>query len=316
VKIPPFFFFPANSWKHKNHETLLLAYGIYRDRSLADGVEPWPLLLTGHEDDRWRELQDLAATLGLLGEGAVQFRGYVPPREFSALWRSAGALVFPSLHEGFGIPLLEAMQHDLAVLTNREGSLPEVGGEACLYADARRPQSLADAMTRVAADAGLRAELVTKGRKRLEDFSLTRESNHLLDAILKLVGSREAHRSRCKGIFADGWMERWALLALPDPVLVGTQRGRLILRFHALPAPRRLRLRAATALALGTFDLPAGQPGYEISVDFLPAGGALHLEVLDAANLAWSDPRMHGVHLETAVMRRSTGEEYSLFPVP
>ena len=120
-KSAPFFFYPANAWKHKNHETLLLAYGIYRAGALAAGQTPWPLLLTGHEDERWRELRALSETLGLLGHNAVRFRGYVAPHEFGRLWETAGALVFPSLHEGFGIPLLEAMQHDLPVLTQRRG---------------------------------------------------------------------------------------------------------------------------------------------------------------------------------------------------
>ena len=51
----PFFFYPANAWRHKNHEVLLLAYGIYRAGAVAAGTVPWPLVLTGHEDERWAE---------------------------------------------------------------------------------------------------------------------------------------------------------------------------------------------------------------------------------------------------------------------
>ena len=115
----PFFFYPANAWRHKNHEVLLVAYGLYRAGATAAGLTPWPLVLTGHEDARWEQMRGLARTLGLLGDDAVRFAGYVPPAEFARLWDAAGALVFPSLHEGFGIPLLEAMQHDLPVLTQR-----------------------------------------------------------------------------------------------------------------------------------------------------------------------------------------------------
>ena len=309
----PFFFYPANAWQHKNHETLLLAYGIYRAGALAAGRTPWPLLLTGHEDERWEELRALAGTLDLLGEDAVRFRGYVAPQEFGRLWETAGALVFPSLHEGFGIPLLEAMQHDLPVLTSRDGSLPEVGADACLYADARRPEALADAMTRLATDAALRRQLVAAGRRRLRDFSLDRESTHLLDAIVELSRAALPYRPFVRGIFPDGWTEREALLALPGSPADAPLPGRLTLRFNPMPVPRRLRLRAGNFVALGGFDLPPDRLDHEISVDFCPPGGGLFLEVPDAANLNAADARLHGVRLRSADLRMADGREFALF---
>ena len=313
---PPFFFYPANAWKHKNHETLLLAYGIYRARALADGVPPWGLVLTGHEDARWEEIRALAGTLGLLGPGGVEFRGYVPPHEFGRLWETAGALVFPSLHEGFGIPLLEAMQHDLPVLSSPDGSLAEVGADACLYADARRPEAFADAMTRLATDDSLRQRLVAAGRHRLGDFSLDRESGHLLDAIVDLARSAPPYRPFTRGIFPDGWTERTALLGLPGAPSDPPARGTLALRFRPMPAPRRLRLRAGRDIALGGFDLPADRPDHAISFGFRAQGGALTLEIPDAANLNPADARLHGVCLLSADLRLDDGREWSLFGAP
>lgn len=312
-KPAPFFFYPANSWKHKNHETLLLAYGIYHAAAVAKGQTPWPLLLTGHEDERWLELRALAGTLGLRQDEAVRFRGYVAPREFGRLWETAGALVFPSLHEGFGIPLLEAMQHDLPVLASGEGSLSEVGADACLYADARRPEALAEGMTRLATDATLRARLVAAGRRRLRDFSLDRESGHLLDAIVELSQSARPYRPHIRGIFPDGWTEGSALLALPGSPADAPVSGTLTLRFHPMPAPRRLRLRAGRFAALGSFDLPPDRVDHAISVDFRPRGEALFLEVPDAANLNPADARVHGVCLRSVDLRLADGREYSLF---
>ena len=309
----PFFFYPANSWKHKNHEVLLLAYGMYRAGATAAGVKPWPLVLTGHPDARWEELRGLARTLGLSEEQGVRFFGYVPAHLFGRLWEEAGALVFPSLHEGFGIPLLEAMQHDLPILCSGDGSLPEVGADACLFADARRPDSLAEAMTRLATDPALRQRLVAAGRRRLRDFSLARESGHLLDAILDLSRAAPPYRPVTRGIFPDGWTERLALLAVP----VGVPDGsvcRLTLRFYPLGDPRRLRLRLGASGALGSFLLPPHQPDHEISVEFQAAGGALAMEVPDAANLSPTDPRLHGVHLRSVCLRMADGQEYSLFP--
>ncbi len=307
----PFFFYPANAWRHKNHETLLVAYGLYRAGALAAGVVPWPLALTGHEDARWQEMRALARTLGLLGEDAVRFVGYVPAWEFGRLWATAGALVFPSLHEGFGIPLLEAMQHDVPVLCSGDGSLPEVGADACLFVDARRPEALADGMTRLATDAALRRRLVEAGRRRRADFSQDHEAGRLLDVIVALAKTPPPYRPFLRGIFPDGWTEPAALVALPAGGN-GSAPGTLTLRFHPMPAPRRLRLRTADAV-FGGFDLRPDQAEQHITVEFQPRGGALWLDVPDAANLNAGDARVHGVCLRSIGLRLADGREYSLF---
>ena len=310
----PFFFYPANAWKHKNHEALLLAYGIYRAGELAAGRTPWPLVCTGHEDERFAEIRALAGTLDLSGEGGASFRGYVPPDEFGRLWETAGALVFPSLHEGFGIPLVEAMAHDLPILTTRDGSLPEVGADACLYADARRPEEFAAAMTQLANDPDLRRDLVLAGRRRRRDFSLDRESTHLLDAITELARQTPPYRPLVRGVFPDGWTEGLAMFALPDlPTGHRPATTRLTLRFHPMPAPRRVRLRAGRTTALGSFQLPAFQSDHAVTVDFRPNQGALWMEVPDAANLDAGDGRVHGVRLHSAELRTAGGETISLF---
>ena len=310
----PFFFYPANAWKHKNHEALLLAYGIYRAGERDAGRTAWPLVCTGHEDDRFREMRALAATLDLDGEGGASFRGYVPADEFGRLWETAGALVFPSLHEGFGIPLVEAMEHDLPVLTTREGSLPEVGANACLYADARRPEEFAAAMTRLANDPALRRDLIRAGQRRRRDFSLARESTHLLVGVGVLAHSRPRDHQFVRGVFPDGWTEGLACLTLPDlPAAEETSASRLTLRFHPMPVPRRLRLKAGQTTALGSFQLPARQPDHEVTVAFHPGRGVLWLEILDAANLDASDGRTHGIRLRSAELRTAAGEVFSLF---
>ncbi len=305
----PFFFYPANAWKHKNHEVLLLAYGMYRAGAVAAGRTPWPLVLTGHEDARWTEMRALARTLGLLGDDAVRFVGYVPSQEFGRLWETAGALVFPSLHEGFGIPLLEAMQHDVPVLCSRDGSLPEVGADACLFVDARRPEALADAMTQLSTDASLRQRLVEAGRRRLADFSQDHEAGRLLDVIVALTKTSLPYRPFARGIFPDGWTEPTALLALPGD---GSGTGALTLRFNPMPVPRRLRLRTADAV-FGGFELLPDRLDQEIVVEFQPRGGGLWLDVPDAANLNAADARVHGVRLRSVDLRLADGQEHPLF---
>lgn len=312
---PPFFFYPANPWKHKNHEILLLAYNIYRARAADAGERPWPLRLTGHEDDRWRALKKMAGNLRVLGEDAAQFLGYVPDEALARLWEEAGALIFPSLHEGFGIPLLEAMEHGVPIICSPDTSLAEVGGpEACLYADTRNPEKLADAMLRMASDEKLRVSLAAAGQRRLQDFSEDREMGLLLDTLVHLAGTKPPWRPAQAGFFPDGWTERSALLALPD--FSPAPQANLRLRFAPMPAPRRLRLRAGRTTALGGFDLPGGEPGTELTIAFRPSGGVLRIEAPDACNLNPADGRIHGVRLLEAELILEDGRHFDLLAAP
>jgi GT2 family glycosyltransferase len=170
----PFFFYPANFWPHKNHETLLVAY---RQYAYAAGSRAWPLVFTGQPDSRMKLLEELRDGLEL-GK-SVTFMGHLDDSTFAALWQRAGALVFPSLHEGFGIPLLEAMRFGVPILAANTTSLPEVAGDACLLVDPTDPRLIADALRRLAIREGLREDLVARGRVRLGAFSLELEAGRL-----------------------------------------------------------------------------------------------------------------------------------------
>jgi len=179
VSLPtsPFFFYPANLWLHKNHEVLLCGYARYV--RLAQG-EPWPLVLTFHEDLRAQYLRGLARTLGI--ERNVHFMGFLPEQDLHQVWRRAGALVFPSLHEGFGIPLLEAMHYRVPIISGDRFSLKEVGGDAVYLIDAKKPVSLSDALLAVSTRPELRARLVELGQQRLHLFDINVAARTLLDA--------------------------------------------------------------------------------------------------------------------------------------
>jgi hypothetical protein len=168
-------------------------------------------------------------------------------------------------------------------------------------------------MTIVATDAALRRQLVAAGRRRLADFSLDREATHLLDAISELSRTRPPYRPQARGIYPDGWTERCAMLSLPHAGRGAPRPGRLTLRFQPMPEARRLRLQAGVSTALGSYDLPTYHLDYRIAFDFCPDGGALWLEVPDAANISPADGRVHGVRLLAADFQAADGQEYSLF---
>jgi glycosyltransferase involved in cell wall biosynthesis len=106
---------------------------------------------------------------------AARLVGPVPDRLRDALYRRALALVFPSLYEGFGFPVLEAMRRGLPVITGAVASLPEVAGEAALYVeDPHDVPALAEAIERVRDDAELRARLVAAGHEQVRTFTWDR----------------------------------------------------------------------------------------------------------------------------------------------
>lgn len=104
----------------------------------------------------------------------VRFLGYVPHADLPALYTGARIFAYPSYHEGFGLPVLEAMRCGAAVVTSNVSSLPEVAGDAALQVPPGDEAALADALLRLAADGELRALLGRRARARAEEFSWAR----------------------------------------------------------------------------------------------------------------------------------------------
>ena len=182
VTVRPFFFYPANLWLHKNHEVLLLSYARYCHNA---GKEAWDLVLTFHEEARAEYLRSLARTLGVADR--VHFLGFLDEADLHQIWTRAGALVFPSLHEGFGIPLLEAMHYGVPIITSEEFALKEVAGDACYLIDPRKPVSLSKALREVSQNEELRTKLIRSGRMRLELFEVKAATHALFEAFCSVV---------------------------------------------------------------------------------------------------------------------------------
>jgi glycosyltransferase involved in cell wall biosynthesis len=116
--------------------------------------------------------------------------GYVKSHaELPAFYCAADALVFPTLYEGFGFPILEAMRCGCPVITCRNSSVPEVAGEAALYVDAEDVDGIADSVRRVLKDKGLREMLVARGREQAQRFSWDRCAEMTLAVYRDLAGA-------------------------------------------------------------------------------------------------------------------------------
>ena len=96
------------------------------------------------------------------------------------LYQQAAALIYPSLYEGFGIPILEAFSRGLPVLLSDRSCFPEIAGNAALYFDPEKADSIAETVRRILAEPGLRHELVQRGEQRLKDFSWEKSAREML----------------------------------------------------------------------------------------------------------------------------------------
>jgi glycosyltransferase involved in cell wall biosynthesis len=170
--------------KKKNLGTLVRALSLLKERQ-ALGL---PLVMAGR---RYRQSEDVDVfeqirALGL--EADVQYIGPVEDAELPGLFGGAQVLVYPSLHEGFGIPCLEAMACRVPVVASRSGAIPEVVVDAALLVDEpTNAHLLADAIHRACTDTSLRQELLARADARVRQFSWPKSAERVLANYQQLV---------------------------------------------------------------------------------------------------------------------------------
>jgi glycosyltransferase involved in cell wall biosynthesis len=161
--VSPYLIYTGIYKLRKNHAGLLQAFKTFVDRGGHA-----QLVIAGPMEDGEEMLRRLARDLGVADR--VVFTGFVDDRDLPALYSGASVYACPSLYEGFGFTVLEAMACGIPVVCSKETSLPEVAGAAALYADARNPQEFGNALYQVFSDQALRAMLVSKGTNNLQRF--------------------------------------------------------------------------------------------------------------------------------------------------
>lgn len=166
----PYFLYVGTVQPRKNLARLIEAFARFSASRPRDDVDLPPLLVVAGKRGWLSEgIERRAAELGIADR--VRFVGYVADEALPALYRDALAFVFPSLYEGFGMPVLEAMACGAPVLTSTTSSLPEVAGDAALLADPHDVAALADGLARLNADEALRSDLRQRGRRRAAQFT-------------------------------------------------------------------------------------------------------------------------------------------------
>ena len=161
----PYFVFVGSLHPRKNITNLLKAFQLFKDENRAN----YKLVLVGEKFFLTRPMEEQLEKMR--NKGDVIFTGRLSPERLNEVIGAAWAMTFVPYFEGFGIPIVEAMKCDIPVIASKVTSLPEIAGDAALYASPESPGSIRDAMIRIVREKGLREELIKKGQIRRELFS-------------------------------------------------------------------------------------------------------------------------------------------------
>jgi len=200
IHMRPYMVYPANFWPHKNHRMLLTAYGIFRHRCPKPSTD---LVLTGALEEEERFLEEATQRMGIREH--VHFLGFLPQEVLDGVLQGAQFLIFPSLYEGFGIPVVEAMSLGKPVLCANVTSLPEIAGEAALFFDPRKPEAMAAAMIRITGDPALVEDLANRGKRRAAEFRTERMVEGYLGVFREALARPSSIDNGVVGVFEDGW---------------------------------------------------------------------------------------------------------------
>lgn len=176
----PYLIFVSTILKRKNLANLLLAF----DQIKSKGSTPLKLVVIGSRV--WWKDELAEAYDHMQHRDDVLLLGRAEPEDLSALVSGAEALVYPSYFEGFGIPILEAMYAETAVICSNTTSMPEVGGAAVLYVDPFSVEDIVNAIQKLD-DSALRETLIERGRLQREQFSWDRTAGLLWSSMMRTI---------------------------------------------------------------------------------------------------------------------------------
>jgi len=162
----------------KNIERLITAFS----KVDLKGID---LLIVGKKGWLYEPILQKPKELGI--EDKVKFLNFVSDEELDILYQHAICYILPSLYEGFGLPVLEAMQHGCPVITSNVSSLPEAGGDAVLYIDPENVDDIVDKMIEMIENEKLRKELIEKGYKQMKKFSWEKTARETLKVLEEIV---------------------------------------------------------------------------------------------------------------------------------
>jgi glycosyltransferase involved in cell wall biosynthesis len=179
----PYFIYVGSVHPRKNLERLLRAFDRYAEEDAEQD-----LLLAGRM--AWQTGSVYDTLRAMKHRARVHLAGHLEPGPLQLALGGASALLYPSLHEGFGIPIAEAMQAEVPVMTSNRSSMPEVAGSAALLVNPESEGEMAAAMTRLSREPALREALIREGRQQRERFHWDRCAQQTWQSLLKVAEGR------------------------------------------------------------------------------------------------------------------------------
>jgi glycosyltransferase involved in cell wall biosynthesis len=175
----------------KNHVRLFRAF---RELAARPEFARWKLVVVGREGWLYEDiLAEAARTPGVILAGRRSHE------ELAALYRHAAVFAFPSLYEGFGLPVAEAMSFGLAVLTSNTSSLPEVAGDAAVLVDPSDPVAIRDGLGRLMGSPDLRVRMVAAAKTQAHNFRWDRAGREIMSILQRAAAVRPAAGSNGVG---------------------------------------------------------------------------------------------------------------------
>lgn len=165
--------------KRKNIGNLIAAYNIFCQKNDYD----YKLVLAGKKGYGFDQIDNIISVLEEKVRSNIIIPGYISENDLPHLYAKAELFVFPSLYEGFGIPVLEAMACGTPVICSNSSSLPEAGGEAVEYFDPKKPEEISKSIEKVLFDKKLQNQMIEKGFKQSKKFSYQKMASEILKII-------------------------------------------------------------------------------------------------------------------------------------
>lgn len=176
-----FFIFVGALSPRKNVANLLSAFDLFKTKTKSN----LKLLIVGEKMFKTKSIKNIFTKMRHKND--VVFTGRLSPEELKALYGASRALTFVPYFEGFGIPIIEAMNCDTAVITSNITSMPEVAGNAALFVDPFSVQSIADAMIKIHLDSEFRIQLIEKGRIQRQKFNWDKTADKFWESIKNVL---------------------------------------------------------------------------------------------------------------------------------
>ena len=183
---------PGGLSKNKNIPNLLAAMRALKEMGREESL----VLLGDIKDPEFDYVSILARQSGL--DGTVVFPGFVPREDLPAFYNAASVVAYPTLYEGFGFPVLEAMACGTPVVTSNNSSLPEIAGGAALLVNPMNPEEIAGAVHRLLTEDTLRAELSSRGLRHARQFTWRRAAEKTLE-VFREVAARKSGNANSPG---------------------------------------------------------------------------------------------------------------------